>query len=710
MSIGRSKLRRRFKSSPFALRLNFRNVPEEYRTQIALWILRILVDVRVAPKELCLNDWFRKTVGLRKGWDKEEGNVTRLLENKLKNMEKRDPPCCEGPLYKNIDRIGGMVGLSKTDKEILAFLVLLTTQTCLMECAELYGEITLSTAKDILSKVLGIDPAAVLHALKADSTLRSCGIIHLDANENSLPEMLCPLDGMRSMFFDEAIDSQPFFQRCFAPLEPSLLTPADFPHLQEDFPLLQGILRKSIEQKQKGINILIYGKTGTGKTELAKVLVATIKAQFLAIRHEDEDSDLEEKHWRFRTYLLAQKILSKQENSVIIFDEVEDVFPDSGGDIFGMRRKSGNLKAWTNTVLESNPCPTLWLCNETQQIDPAFLRRFTYALHIQTPVRSVRRGILVKHLGSLPVRPEWIDKISADQRLTPAMIQNGCKVAALVGWADIPSLEGLMEQTLQSSLEVMGLPPDLKISEENNVTHYSLDFLNSSQDIMELVNGLRQNPKGRLCFYGPPGSGKTALAAHIAKQVDKPLIKKKASDILSCYVGENEKNIAKMFREAKTEKGILLLDEADSFLQDRRDAHRSWEVTQVNELLVQMENFDGLFICSTNLMNSLDQAVLRRFDLKIAFGFLKPDQAWELFVQSVDKVNGDVEDAQGLKVFQQRLQRLDNLTPGDFATVIRKARVLGKSFSGDQFLTEIESECRIKNGGKNPINGFRSGG
>lgn len=69
---------------------------------------------------------------------------------------------------------------------------------------------------------------------------------------------------------------------------------------------------------------------------------------------------------------------------------------------------------------------------------------------------------------------------------------------------------------------------------------------------------------------------------------------------------------------------VLLLDEADSFLRDRTSAQRSWEVTQVNELLTQMERFEGLFICSNNLIDRLDSASIRRFDFKIMLSYLKP--------------------------------------------------------------------------------------
>ena len=78
------------------------------------------------------------------------------------------------------------------------------------------------------------------------------------------------------------------------------------------------------------------------------------------------------------------------------------------------------------------------------------------------------------------------------------------------------------------------------------------------------------------------------------------------------YVGETEKNMAAMFREVELESAILLLDEEDSFLVDRRGAQRSFEMSEVNEMLQRMERFHGIFICTTDLMDRIDQATLRR--------------------------------------------------------------------------------------------------
>lgn len=685
----------------------YRRVPEEYRAPLAIWMLRMLVRANTYPDDLLQEEWFLRIVGLEVPTDQDQkvSKMMRLFKKRLAELE-----CLslhrEGLLYTNIDRLAELVVLTPVEKELLAFIVLLQTQAVLRECADPFDGLTSPTAKEILSEILGLDQTEVHRALNETGTLCSAGIVRMDRTETDLAGMLDLLDGLDSALLGEPANDRTMFEPYFTLSSPSSLALTDFPHLREDFSLMQNILNKAIMQGLKGVNVLIYGETGTGKTQLARVLAATLGAQLFEVSHENEGSDLDEKHQRFRAYLLAESILARKQDSIILFDEIEDVFPDAVLEFFGRERQSGRYKAWTNKVLESNPRPALWLCNEIHQIDPAFRRRFTYALHVRTPTRSVRRGILVKHLGNLPVSQAWIEKMAANQQLTPAMMEQVCKVASLAGETDSTAVERLMERALQNSLEVMGLPRELKNPHHFSITRYSLNFLNPSQDLAELTQGLKKKPVGRLCFYGPPGSGKTSYAHYLAEQVDKPLLKKLASDILSMWVGGTEKNIAEMFREAQAENALLLLDEADSFLQDRTGAHRSWEFTQVNELLTQMEAFEGLFLCSTNLILSLDQAVLRRFDLKISFGYLRPEQSWAMFLQTLDGMGYRIEDTQLVAVLQQRLHQLSTLTPGDFATVTRQAHVLGKPFDGEQLLTALEAECTAKERGRKQVQGF----
>ena len=150
--------------------------------------------------------------------------------------------------------------------------------------------------------------------------------------------------------------------------------------------------------------------------------------------------------------------------------------------------------------------------------------------------------------------------------------------------------------------------------------------------------------------------------------------------------------MAKMFEEAETEQAVLLLDEADSFLRSRRRAERNYEVTEVNEMLQGMERFAGIFICTTNLFEDLDEAALRRFTFKIRFHPLTPEQRIRMFV--AEALAGDATALTGEQ--RQRLADLDQLVPGDFAAVQRQVQILGQGFDPDGFLAQLEGEHRVK--------------
>ena len=256
-----------------------------------------------------------------------------------------------------------------------------------------------------------------------------------------------------------------------------------------------------------------------------------------------------------------------------------------------------------------------------------------------------------------------------------------------------------MDCLLSNALRAMGDDPAPGGVAEQRLP-YDPDSLNAGLDLAQLLQGVRDAGFARLCLYGPPGSGKTAFGHHIAREMDRPLLVRRASDILGSLVGETERNIALAFEQARDEGAVLLLDEADAFLMDRRSAQRNWEVSGVAEMLTQMESFDGVFIASTNLMEQMDAASLRRFDAKILFDYLKPLQALGFFRQACDKLG-----LQSEPVAEQRILALDLLTPGDFAAVMRQSRLV-RIASATELAVRLAEECALKPQGRRMRIGF----
>ena len=220
---------------------------------------------------------------------------------------------------------------------------------------------------------------------------------------------------------------------------------------------------------------------------------------------------------------------------------------------------------------------------------------------------------------------------------------------------------------------------------------YQLEWVSCNENIHKISEGLMRTKKGRICCYGPPGTGKTAWAAWLAEELDMPLLLCKGSDLLDPYVGGTERNIAEAFESAKCDNCLLVLDEVDTFLFSRDGAERSWERSQVNEMLTQIERFEGLMVVSTNLIEVLDPAALRRFDLKLKFDYLTLPQRLDFAKQQAEIL--------GLPLLSEedftQIESLNLLTPGDFAAVARRHQFSPFQKVQD-WLSALQGECEVK--------------
>jgi hypothetical protein len=381
---------------------------------------------------------------------------------------------------------------------------------------------------------------------------------------------------------------------------------------------------------------------------------------------------------------------------LLVFDEIEDVFPRPHP-LFGappMRNKG-----WVNRVIENNPAITFWITNAVEALDPAFVRRFDLAIEIKNPPAAVREAQL-RHLPVV-LSDAAISRMAACAHLSPAVVSRAASVVSAIQ-SELPAGREpqVMELIVNQTLRAQGHSP-LKLSLTADAV-YNPAYINADFDAAGLVEGIRLAKSVRICLYGPPGTGKTAYAQWLARQLGRQILVKRASDLLGKYLGISEKNIAAAFREAAETGAVLLIDEVDSFLQERSKAVRSWEVTQVNEFLTQLEQFEGIFIASTNLVEGLDAASLRRFDLKAKFDYLRPAQASSLLAAHL--LVAGLPSAQRGELRQ--LESLSNLTPGDFAAVARKHRFKPLTTVA-VWVSALGSECSLKPAFQRQIIGLR---
>lgn len=524
------------------------------------------------------------------------------------------------------------------------------------------------------------------------------GLVKVDTSITDLEEKLDLVTGLSDMLMVEHKNSDSLVGRFLRRATPATLTLENFPHLAIDSAALLGYVRNSLEKKTIGVNILLHGKPGVGKTEYVQALTAELGVELYEISFSDGDGDPIKGEARLRAYSLCQRLLANNPNALLMFDEVEDVFPSDFGFLSflfgdGNGRSGGAVagKAWINRTMERNPVPSVWISNQVCQIDNSYKRRFDYSVKFPIPPKDVRLSIAEHHFAVFEPTQACLERIAASDEVSPGQLERAAKVARIASNGDNLRAIELVEQTLDRSISLL----DQKRVPARNIvrTSYDLSYLNTDGDIPRIIEGLKRRPSGTFCFYGAAGTGKSELARHIADEIGKPLILKRASDILSKYVGESEQNIAEMFSEARQQEAVLVLDEADSFLGDRRDARQSWEITQVNELLTQMEAFEGIFVCTTNLMEKLDQASLRRFAFKVKFDPLTPDQRWSMFQSELGRLGGGGEVTTDCEI---NVRQLDRLTPGDFAVAARQFDLWDISATPDKLYEQLRKECEAK--------------
>jgi SpoVK/Ycf46/Vps4 family AAA+-type ATPase len=534
----------------------------------------------------------------------------------------------------------------------------------------LVGEVDDEEAAQLFADILDLEQEAVLIALRRSNPFRRMqpfDVMHGQATPFSFIKFTSAATNV--------VRNTPKIDRMLAlfcrPSPKAKLAIADFHHQADELDLLRRYLQRALASSRPAVNILLHGAPGTGKTELVRTLAASLDGQLVEVPAVDEDKDPLPPWKRLTALTATQEVMRTHGSALVLFDEVEVVFPLDGGPFGGHRGRSGSdrHKAWLTQMLEENTCPTFWVCNEISHIDPAYIRRFDMVVELSAPSRAARECLIDALFAGIPLKHDALEGLKSEVALAPAHLERIAGVLKTIAPAndeDAGALLGMLECQTRKALDLPARP-----RATGKGMPYRQDCINTNVDLEAVATALESQPAARLCLFGPPGTGKTEWARQLARRLGRPLHVKRASDLLSKFVGDSERLMRQTFDVAARESAVLLIDEADGLLRDRMSASHGWEVSMINELLTCIETFEGIFIASTNLQERLDQASARRFDFKVSFDYLSVDQAGQMF--------HDLLQALGIELdagWVPPSSALSRLAPGDFANVFRQARLV----------------------------------
>lgn len=468
---------------------------------------------------------------------------------------------------------------------------------------------------------------------------------------------------MLSVITTQLIDSKTsLVQNLLSKSPESTLPCSQFDYVDNE--LLLGYLSKAIAAGHSGVNILLYGEAGSGKTELAKVLARELgltlyEGRNLLIEEGKVSNEFGAKSsdtQRLQYVASIQKLLAEASDNLLLVDECESLFWNAD------RYYS---KETVHRLLETNAVPCIWITNHIHLLEDSYIRRFKLAMEVSSPEKAALSIISKASLKGLSVSAEFHHRLGQTRNLTPAVIANAGYIAKTLGFKR-KEAENVMSEVVEHTLTACGLWTD--ITRYQPQLPFDVHLLNIKQPVAvlkEISKAVANDLPVRVLISGPPGTGKTAFAHHLAEQHQKELKRVLSSDVLDKYVGGSEQRIAVLFRQAERQKQILLLDEVDSLLTSREQLNMQHERQVVNELLAQIECFTQPLFAATNFETLLDKAVLRRFDFKLECDYLTAEQVFMLYKRtlSVSKLTADE---------TQQLRRLSRLTPGDFAVLSRR--------------------------------------
>lgn len=379
----------------------------------------------------------------------------------------------------------------------------------------------------------------------------------------------------------------------------------------------------------------LYGPEGSGKVRLALALCGEIQCPLLQLDALLLPDDSGERN-RLLRLAFREGLLTR---SIIYLGNIDLLFAhDDGLRLFKEIEQAVLSYGWLVFMAGEKP----WSPRHVRH-DIDF-----HAFRVPAPDTDVREQCWQSALQAhgCPAARQWGSDLAKRYHLTPGAIEKaarlGASLARAEGRENRPCLDDFSKGSSSQSHHRLGTLAvraetlcdwsDLVLPREKiELLQELCSQVKHRHMVFDTWGFARRISRGRglsALFSGPPGTGKTLAAEIVANVLGLDLYKIDLAGVVSKYIGETEKNLSRIFREAEQSNAILFFDEADALFGKRtevKDAHDRYANIETSYLLQKMEEYEGMVILSTNLRANMDEAFTRRIRFIIEFPF--PDKA-----------------------------------------------------------------------------------
>lgn len=450
----------------------------------------------------------------------------------------------------------------------------------------------------------------------------------------------------------------------------------DFAYMGAELDMACEMLKKAVSQGEKGVNILLYGPAGGGKSELSKVIAKKIGLPLFSVGEEEgygqdkKIADMDEDYGysgsftekdnsttgkrRLGELLRAQSLLSGGNACIVHFDEIEDLLM-KGTDT--SKSADTESKIAINRLFENNPVPVIWNGNDPEKFHQAVRDRVSFSIYMDHPPIVVRRKIWERqaNIQKVDFKPEELDQLAREYDASPRKITLAIKAAKLTG-KGIETIEMVLPASARITTgSRLSIQDDLSVSGNYDEAFSNLSKGNEGQlATPALLQKGKAGTPFSLFVQGPKGSGLKSYTRFIAEKLSMNPLEYSMEDLATpTQQSTPEMHVMSAFANAIDRRRLLCINDIEH-LSSNPDSLTAWSRDHlVNVFAAQARTHKLPFaVTTTKSMSSFPEALTALFSDNVTTGFMNRDHirdAFRKFFQT-EVPEGDSHSLKGLVV------------------------------------------------------------